>query len=205
MSVQFGQWTSNPLPPLASFFEKLSALLGPYGPDQCHSYEQDGVVLVYRALHTTKESRREIQPYIAQSGAVIMWDGRLDNRSDFLEQFSPALPVHSTDVAIVAAAYDRWGTDCFGRLIGDWAVSIWDPREHEVILAKDFIGTRHLYYSTASDCICWSTILDPLLVLAEKAFALDQEYVAGWFSFTPTLISRPMREFMRSRPPVTSD
>jgi asparagine synthase (glutamine-hydrolysing) len=185
MSVQFGQWTSNPLPPLASFFEKLSALLGPYGPDQCHSYEQDGVVLVYRALHTTKESRREIQPYIAQSGAVIMWDGRLDNRSDFLEQFSPALPVHSTDVAIVAAAYDRWGTDCFGRLIGDWAVSIWDPREHEVILAKDFIGTRHLYYSTASDCICWSTILDPLLVLAEKAFALDQEYVAGWFSFYP--------------------
>ena len=200
MSVQFGQWTSNPMPPLASLFEKLSAVLGPYGPDQCHSYEQDGVVLVYSALHTTKESRKEIQPYISRSGAVIMWDGRLDNRSEFLEQFAPALPVDSTDVAIVAAAYDRWGTACFGRLIGDWAVSIWEPREHEVILAKDFIGTRHLYYSTDSDCICWSTILDPLLVLAEKAFDLDQEYVAGWFSSYPDARLTPY-EGIHSVPP----
>jgi asparagine synthase (glutamine-hydrolysing) len=185
MSVQFGQWSSDPMPPLPSFFEKLSTVLGPYGPDRCHSYEQDGVVLVFRALDTTQESRREIQPHISRSGAVLMWDGRLDNRSEFLEQFAPLLSPDSTDVAIVAAAYDRWGTGCFPRLIGDWAVSIWDPREHEVILAKDVVGTRHLYYSSDSDCVCWSTILDPLLLLAEKAFDLNQEYVAGWFSFFP--------------------
>ena len=38
------------------------------------------------------------------------------------------LEANPTDVAIVAAAFDRWETDCFRRIIGDWAVSIWKPR-----------------------------------------------------------------------------
>ena len=51
---------------------------------------------------------------------------------------------HSTDVEIVAAAYEYWRSDCFARLIGDWALSIWDANTRSLILAKDPIGTRHL-------------------------------------------------------------
>ena len=35
------------------------------------------------------------------------------------------LEASPTDVAIFAAAFDRWDTDCFRRIVGDWAVSIW--------------------------------------------------------------------------------
>jgi asparagine synthase (glutamine-hydrolysing) len=78
-----------------------------------------------------------------------------------------------------------WGTKCFARLIGDWALSVWDPRSRSVILAKDPIGTRHLFYSSDEKHVTWSTILDPLILLAGKTFTLEEEYIAGWLSFFP--------------------
>ena len=70
-------------------------------------------------------------------------------------------------------------------LIGDWALSIWDPHTRSLILAKDPIGTRHLYYSFDENHVTWSTILDPLVLSAGNPFALCEEYIAGWFSMFP--------------------
>src|SRR6202042_3552041 len=89
------------------------------------------------------------------------------------------------DVEIVTAAYERWGSDCFATLIGDWGLSIWDAESRSLILARDPIGTRHLYYSIEDDKVTWSTILDPLVLFAGKSFTLCEEYIAGWFSFFP--------------------
>jgi asparagine synthase (glutamine-hydrolysing) len=191
MSVQFGRWNFEGQPSAPDYLEKVSAALAPYGPDSDESYSNGGVAILYRAFHTTKESRREKQPYISSSGVVITWDGRLDNRAELINASGDSLTFDSTDVAIVAASYEKWGVNCLGRLIGDWAFSIWDPRQRSVLLAKDPIGTRHLYYAFDNTQIIWSTILDPIVRLADKAFALDEEYVAGWFSTFPALHLTP--------------
>src|SRR5438552_2554596 len=104
---------------------------------------------------------------------------------------------------IVGAAYDRWRSDCFSLLIGDWALSVWDPCTRSLILAKDPIGTRHLYYSFDNKRVAWSTILDPLVLLAGKTFALCEEYIAGWFSFFPAAHLTPYVG-IRSVPPSSS-
>jgi asparagine synthase (glutamine-hydrolysing) len=177
MSVQFGRWNVEGQPPSLEYIEKVSAMLAPYGPDSNEHYANGGVTMLYRAFHTTKESHREVQPHVTASGAVITWDGRLDNRAELIGElrellgksatasrdrcskstataqlvaadFSKMSSVHEfTDVEIVAAAYERWGPKCLGRLIGDWALAIWNSRERSVLLAKDPIGTKHLYYS----------------------------------------------------------
>ena len=185
MSVQFGTWTFEGQPPAPDYIEKVSATLAPYGPDSNESYSNGGVTILYRAFHTTKESRREKQPHISSSGAVITWDGRLDNRAELIDELRDSLTVNSTDVAIVAASYEKWGANCLGKLIGDWALSVWNPRERSVLLAKDPIGTRHLYYSFDNNQLTWSTILDPLVRLAGKTFEICEEYIAGWFSMFP--------------------
>jgi len=185
MSVQFGRWNYDSAPPAPGYLEKASQMLAPYGPDGGGRYSGPGVDIIYRAFHTTKESRREEQPHAAQSGAVITWDGRLDNREDLIRQLRGGLSGESTDVAIVEAAYEKWGTGSFGKLVGDWALSIWNPRDQALILAKDFVGTRHLYYTIEKDQVTWSSILDPLVLLAGKQFALEEEYIAGWLAFFP--------------------
>jgi asparagine synthase (glutamine-hydrolysing) len=182
MSVQFGRWNFEGEPPAPDYIEKVSATLAPYGPDSNESYSKGGIRILYRAFHTTNESHREKQPYSSPSGAVITWDGRLDNRADLMNDLRDSLTVNSTDIAIIAASYEKWGANCLGKLIGDWALSIWNPRDRSVLLAKDPIGTRHLYYSFDDKQLTWSTILDPLVLFAGKSFQICEEYIAGWFA-----------------------
>jgi asparagine synthase (glutamine-hydrolysing) len=191
MSVQFGRWNLDGGPVDRRYVERVGTILCRYGPDGEGSYGDGNIAILYRAFHTTKESRGEVQPHISASRAVITWDGRLDNRADLVSTLRDSLTLDSADVAIVAAAYDKWGTNCFSKLIGDWALSIWNPDNQSVLLAKDPIGTRHLYYSFDDVQISWSSVLDPLTRIADKIFQLNEEYVAGWLAMSPAVQLTP--------------
>ncbi len=200
MSAQFGRWNHDGAPVDVGYLQKAAAVISPYGPDGESSYTKHNIAIVYHAFHITKESRRETQPYMTASGAIITWDGRLDNRAELIGTLGKLLTADSTDLSIVAAAYDQWGTDCFSRLIGDWSLSICNPSKRLLVLAKDPIGTRQLYYSFDRNYVSWSTILDPLALFAGKSLQLDEEYIAGWLSFFPAAHLTPYAE-IRSVPP----
>jgi len=185
MSVQFGKWNLDGRPVEPREFEPVRPVLAEYGPDAEGCFCENNVGIIYRAFYTTKESRMENQPHISSSGLVITWDGRLDNRENLLEELKPDVWTNSTDVSIVAAAYEHWGNDAFRRLIGDWALSVWHPKDQVLVLAKDFVGTRHLYYSVEDNQVAWSTVLNPLILCARHPLTLDEEYIAGWLALFP--------------------
>jgi asparagine synthase (glutamine-hydrolysing) len=191
MSVQFGKWSFAGEPPAAQTVKKIQSLLTPYGPDGTGSYTEGGVVILYGAFHSTSESCGEAQPEITRSGAAIVWDGRLDNRAELVRLLREGLRMGSPDAAIVRAAYERWGTRCFAHLVGDWALSVWNPGDRSLLLAKDPVGTRPLYYTIAERGVSWSSILDPLVLFADKTLALEEEYIAGYLSFFPAVHLTP--------------
>jgi asparagine synthase (glutamine-hydrolysing) len=185
MSVQFGRWNFADQPSSTDLLVRAHNALSPYGPDGGNSYINGPLSILHLCFHTTEEAKRETQPYRAQSGTVVTWDGRLDNRQELVDALSLGPSRDSSDIRIVAAAYDRWGTDVFSKLVGDWAVSIWDPSEQSIVLARDFMGIRPLFYTVEKGRITWSSILDALILLSECTFMLNMEYVAGWLSFFP--------------------
>lgn len=185
MSVIFGRWNFEGRTPSTDYLDRLHTSLAAYAPDGCSSYSNEGVSIIYYPFHTTRESRCGTQPSVTKSGAIVAWDGRLDNRKELIDQSREPVPDDSPDASIVAAAYERWGTQCFEKFVGDWAISIWNPSDRSLILAKDFVGTRQLYYSLDKDNLIWSTVLDPLVPRAGKILAFDEEYLAGWLSFFP--------------------
>jgi asparagine synthase (glutamine-hydrolysing) len=185
MSFQFGSWYfggQDPPPALRAIPEDI---VSSYGPDGRGFYRSSGVNIGYAAFHTTLESHDDVQPHHSVSGKVITWDGRLDNRADLVRHLGDPLTGRSTDVQIAAAAYDRWGAAAFPKMIGDWALCIWDPIEQQLVLAKDVIGTRHLYWHTVCDHASWSTVLETIVQIEEFRPTLDEEYIAGWFSHYP--------------------
>jgi asparagine synthase (glutamine-hydrolysing) len=185
MSVQFGRINLDGQPLHHKHLEEVRPLLAPYGRDGDGSYCKQNFGVLYRAFHTTKESCREAQPHVLESGSVLTWDGRLDNCEELARQLGLESPTNSPDVVMVAAAFEKWNTGAFSKLIGDWALSIWDVGNRCLILAKDFVGTRHLYYTIEKEQVTWCTILDPLILLGGRRFKLDEEYIAGWLSFFP--------------------
>jgi asparagine synthase (glutamine-hydrolysing) len=191
MSAQFGRWNFDGRPIDLQYLHEVANLLSPYGPDRQHFHVADGLAFQFFAFHTTKESRRETQPHLSQSGDVITWDGILDNREELARELGPEGAMDATDLSIVASAWTQWGINAFPKLIGDWALAIWKPPERTLFLAQDFIGTHHLYYHVCQSHVTWSTVLDPLIVLAGRSFQLDEEYVAGWLSHFPDTCLTP--------------
>jgi asparagine synthase (glutamine-hydrolysing) len=200
MSVQYGRWNFNGRPIEGSDFTKAQGLIAPYGPDGIASYQEDRVAIAYGAFHTTKESRAEKQPHRTSDGIVITWDGRLDNREELIRWLSAAVHRDSTDIEIVAAAHEKWGPGCFGRISGDWALSIWNPHQASVILAKDVLGARPLFYALDDHELRWSSLLEPLVLIGSRPLSLNEEYVAGWFSFFPATNLTPYAEIESVRP-----
>jgi len=193
MAAQFGRWSFDGLPPDSNYLSRVGELLGPYGPDGANSYSSGSVSILYHAFNTTIESRRERQPHISTSGVVLTWDGRLDNRADLIRDLGDVVSLDASDDSIVAAAYERWKTDCFRKLTGDWVLSIWNPRDRMVTLANDPIGVRHMYYTRDRGQLTWCTVLDPLVLLAENSLEPDEEYIAGWLSLFPATHLTPYR------------
>lgn len=192
MSIQYGQQRFDGAPVDQKDLNVFRSVTLLYGPDGGGCLCRDGICIAYGGFSTTKESGSDSQPHSSDSGLVVTWDGRLDNRQELVSLLSLSAATKSTDVAIVVAAYERWGTACFSKLLGDWALSIWVSHERTLILAKDFLGCRHLYYHIDEHKVLWSTVLDPLISSAGE-LELNEEYIAGWFSMFPAAHLTPYR------------
>jgi len=193
MSVQAGLWNFNGKPADGNLLARMANALAEYGPDGETTYSDGPVGMVYLPFHTTSESRLERQPRTSASGKVMTWDGRLDNRDELIGQLYNHLAAERTDLAIVEDAFERWGTDCFAKLIGDWALTIWDPRNRELTLARDYAGARHLFYYLKAESFIWSTHLEPLALCGDQ-FTLCEEYLAGYLASWPEAHLTPYRE-----------
>jgi asparagine synthase (glutamine-hydrolysing) len=200
MSAQAGMWNFDRRPIDQVVLEKLSVAIEQYGPDGGDVFVDGSIAMVYRAFHTTLESRAERQPYRSMCGNVFTWDGRLDNREELILQLNNHLAGDHTDVRIVAAAFEVWGTDCFRRLVGDWAVSISRSHERELILAVDYMAVRHIFYYAKEDRIWWSTDLASLVLVSGDKFHIHDAYIAGYFGCDPDASLTPYSE-IREVPP----
>jgi len=122
----------------------------------------DGPAGLIRFAHaTTPEAVSEVQPFIStRSGAVMVFDGRLDNRADLIAQLGAqgegmkAAP----DGEIALALFDRRGDDYVTSLVGDFAIAIWQPRDRRLLLVRSPYGWRPLVWSRRQDWVrhgCW--------------------------------------------------
>jgi asparagine synthase (glutamine-hydrolysing) len=193
MSVQFGRWNTTGEPIDSEYLENVSALLCRYAPDgsRTHRETRGDVAFLCHAFHTTRESWQDVQPLVLESDTVLTWDGRLDNREDILATLGLPINDNRADVSLVGALYERLGVSCFRKLLGDWALALWDPSERVLILARDFIGIKHLYYSLNPDTVQWSTVLEALVGFSDHSLVPNEEYVAGWLGHFPRATVSP--------------
>jgi len=185
MSVQFGNWDFQRSSSNSLGLGPVREHLAPHGRDGVCHFHDENVDILFSCMRETDDAQGKEQPFRIGSHQVLTWDGRLDNRADLVRELAGIVTTSDTDVAIVAAAYVRWGFACFPKLVGDWALSIWDSAAQQLVLAKDFLGTRSLFYFTDRTRAQWCTVLDPLVLFAGRRFPLNREYLAGWFGLFP--------------------
>jgi len=181
MHIQFGLWNFDGQPVAPEHIARVKSIVTEASTQGRGEFADTELYLLH--LHEKDESDPD-QPFRTGS-SLILWDGRLDNKAELVDAMGGALSRQAADVHIVAAAYQLWGTKAFSKFVGDWALSVWNSTERTLVLAKDFLGARHLYYSIQYNSVSWSNILDPLVLGRGQSSALSEEYIAGWFCRFP--------------------
>ncbi len=159
--------------------------------------------MVYRAFHTTRESRLETQPVICPRDQVLCWDGRIDNREELISILRDHILGEPTDAAIVLASYEKWGTRFPLQILGDFALALWDQNSRVLLLARDHAGVRPLFYHCDEQRIVWSTDLNVLLDQVGNKLQINEEYIADLLTRRPEPSQTPYKNIYAVPPAHT--
>ncbi|MFH8681286.1 asparagine synthase (glutamine-hydrolyzing) [Streptomyces lydicus] len=119
---------------------------------------------------------------------VTTYSGEVYNYRELraeLEQLGHAFRT-SSDTEVVLHAYLQWGEAFAERLNGMYAFALWDPRTEELLLVRDRMGVKPLYYHPTPDGVLFGS--EPKAILAHPAVrpVVDAEGLAELITFTKT-------------------
>jgi len=175
-----GLWNLDGRPVCPGLLADLGATLAHRGPDGDGLWVEGPVGLACRLLRVTPESAAETQPLVAPSGVAVVFDGRLDDREALLSELGPRSGVSpaSPDPALVLAAYEVFAERLPERLQGDFALGLWDPRRRRLLLARDALGVRPLYYARADAAFLFASEIKALLAHPDVPARPDDDVLA---------------------------
>ncbi|MBO9499209.1 MAG: hypothetical protein J7483_07110 [Novosphingobium sp.] len=158
MSAIFGilRFDGAPLPP--SDIDRMGNSLARHGPDGRRTAIHGAAAMGHCLLRVNREDALEAQP-IVDGDLMLAADLRLDNR----EALGLALGIGEADLrdlpdsAVLLAAYRHWGGDCAAHLLGDFTFAIWDARARTLVLGRDHMGQRALFYHLGDGFLAFAT------------------------------------------------
>ncbi len=128
-----------------------------------NTWHDDRVGLAHCHFWTTPEEEGESQPLTdANAQLAICLDGRLDNRDEVrnrLAQADRVLRSNASDAEIVLNGFRNWGPELFQKLVGDFAIVIWDQQRKRLVCARDALGRRSLFYHSDTRRFVCGTLL----------------------------------------------
>lgn len=168
---------------------RLGSVLAPYGKDAQNRWSRAGVLLIRSLMRTTPEDRLDRQPLVSPvSGHVIVFDGRLDNREELAADLGmdAAMLRLQADSALAARALDAWGEAALARLLGDFALASWDPARRRLLLARDAVGYRPLFWYQADGCFAFASLPKFLFVMPGVPRQLREDALHDYLCLMPT-------------------
>ena len=179
----------------AELLNRLWLSLSDRGPDGGDVTIDGAVGLCYRAFNTNRGSRCETQPFVSRDGHALVLDGRIDNRKDLIAGVSLHHGGIVTDVEIVMAAFLKWGDEFAEHVVGEFAFALWDPHRRSLLLGRDHIGARTLYFYKDDERVIFSSELEPLIDVAAAPLEVNEEYIAGYLTYDPEPHLTPYQHF----------
>ncbi|WNB92447.1 paeninodin family lasso peptide [Bacillus sp. NEB1478] len=161
--------------------------------DSIDNYSKDKIFFGCLAQWIMPENINKKQCfYDYEKRLAITGDVILDNREDLFRHLKVPMAVRNeiTDCELILLAYCKWQEDTPKYLIGDFAFMIWDERNNRLFGARDFSGSRTLYYYNDLNLFAFCTVMEPLLQLPYVSNRLNDHWIADYLAI-PNIIDSP--------------
>jgi len=155
------------------------------GPDDEGYFSDRNVGLGMRRLNIIDLATGH-QPISNENGRVwIVFNGEIYNYRELREDLIHKGHVFATnsDTETIVHAYEEYGLDCVSRLNGMFAFAIWDKDEQKLIIARDRLGVKPLYYFVNDRCVAFGSELKALLACPDVPRTLDCTALDSFLTF----------------------
>ena len=188
MSAIFGLFRFDGQPVLSGDLQSMNTALAMHGPDENGVWFDGHAGLGQRLMRFTPEDNFERQPLLVQGSRLcLVADGRIDNRSELMNELS--IPQHEArmmpDSAFILRAYEKWGAESPGHLIGAYAFALYNGRENSLLLARSPRGERSLFYHVSARIFAFSTAPKGLFALPFVPREVNRERIADQLTSNP--------------------
>ncbi|MFB5252943.1 lasso peptide isopeptide bond-forming cyclase [Bacillus mycoides] len=164
---------------------QLMSYLQKYPADDIQIWHKENVFLGCHAQWITPESVGEQLPfYNYEKQLAITADAIIDNRNELFEklQVDYADRKNMTDSELILLSYQKWGEAAPKYLVGDFAFMIWDEKKQTLFGARDFSGSRTLYFYRGEEKFAFCTIINPLFTLPYVEKKLNEQWLAEFLA-----------------------
>ncbi len=171
------------------------------GPDDHGIWERQkeeyGVGFAQRRLSILDLSEMGHQPMTSEDGSVVItYNGEIYNYIQLRNELKgEGYQFKSNcDTEVIIAAYQEWGCECFGKFNGMFAIAIYDEKEESIILARDRMGKKPLYYYKKGTDFVFGSELKPIMkyprFCKEIRYDLIGHYMCNKYIVAPETIFR---------------
>lgn len=152
--------------------------------------EDSDIALGFRRLSIIDLSEKGHQPMLSENEQVVItFNGEIYNFKKIREELTNlGYTFESTsDTEVILKAYKEWGSKIFAKLDGMFAICIVDLSKQRLLLARDRVGMKPLFYYKSKDGLVWASEIKALLKNELVKAELNWDGVYTNFLFQTTL------------------
>jgi len=160
-------------------------ILAHRGPDESDQLNVSSAVLgaTRLAIRGIQSGKQPIVDY--DGGVMIVCVGEIDNHQElrrWLENHGRKVEM-ATDVAVIPGLYLELGDAFVERLVGAFAVAVWDSKQKRVLLARDRAGERPLFFAMQDGVVHFATEIAALASDDSLSLRFDRPSLSGYLQF----------------------
>jgi len=166
-----------------------------------------GAVLGSRRLAIIDPTPAGHQPMRdAERGTTVVFNGMIYNFRELRSQLEAEGEqfVSECDTEVVLRAYGRWGRGAVQRLHGMFALAIWDERDRTLLLARDRLGIKPLYYANGEGRLAFASTVKALLAAGIVPAAVSRPGLASFLAFGAVAEPLTAIEGIHALPPAST-
>lgn len=164
--------SNKPIKNLKSRLELMTDLLHHRGPDQkgIFTSQNDTFGLSNNRLSIVSPNEKIILPFTKNNKNYLSFNGEIYNYLEIKKKLKKLNVKFSgkTDTEVLYEFLNMYGSNNFKKLNGMWAFAYYNSLNHELILSRDLMGERHLFYTVQKDELIFSSEVNPILAIMDK-------------------------------------
>jgi len=175
------------------------------GPDEFGVFDKDGICLLNTRLSIIDVAHGH-QPFVSDDeNIIVVQNGEIYNFVEIQDELRTKgirFDTHS-DTEVILRAYEYYGTECFEKFNGMFAIAIYDKNKRLLILGRDRLGVKPLYIYRKDDELHFSSEIKSFLKYEKFDKSIDKQSIHNYMKFNYIPMPETIYQYVKHIEPAS--